>query len=218
MRLLRRSCEWLVLLTVAFVVARIVGAHQSGESMADRERRAIEVLKAIHSAQREAVATIGTRFLWLSELRERSGEGSALARLATQTSPDPKVEVFRVRGYYVALYLVDPVKNDGRAWSRAGAESDHVGKSGFGAFAWPEEYQDGTQWAFYVDHRGSLLGSWNHKATFDGFQAPFPPTANPLKDFHQAERDDANSEWFLFDDVLGEIETPDAQAARSGAK
>lgn len=230
--MLRRSCEWLVLLTVAFVVSRIVGAHHEGQAMADRERRAIEALKAIHSAQRDAVTTIGTRFLWLSELVERggatatppAGEGdrasaaTPLSRLASHPSPDPKVEVFRVRGYFVALFLSDPVKNDGRAWAPSAAESDEVGQAGYGAFAWPEEYQEGSQWAFYLDHRGSLLGSWNHKAQFDGFQAPFPPIANPLKDYNQAKRDDANSEWFLFDDVLGEIETPAAKSARTTQK
>lgn len=215
-RLGRRTCEILVVLTVAFVALRIVGARSDGTAMANRERHATDTLKAIHAAQRDAIALLGTRFLWLSELRERAAPDSPLAKLFVHTAaPDPKVEVFRVRGYLVALFLTDPTRNDGRAWSRAGAESDHAGEAGFGAFAWPEEYAEETQWAFYVDHRGQLLGTWNHKAAFDGFEPPFPPVVNPLKDFNQARRDDGSSEWFLFDEVLGEIETPAAKSARS---
>jgi hypothetical protein len=218
-RIFRFSAEIAMLLAVAFIAFRIYSSTIDGGQMADRERRALEVLRAVHGAQRDAIAAGSPRFLWLSELREKSPAGSPLDRLTVHAAvPSPKVDVFRVRGYLVALFLNDPVREDGRAYATAAAESPEVGATGFGAFAWPEEYHEGTQWAFYVDQRGILLGSWNHKRAFDGFEAPFPSPSNPLKDYLEGKRNGDDSEWFAFDEVLGEIETPAAKAARAPGK
>lgn len=201
-RVLRHSTEIVILLIAAWIGFRIYAADISGKAMADRERRAVEIMRAIHAGEQSAIAGTLGRMAWLSELVEKAPADTVLRKLtAVDAMPVQGVEVFKSRDYYFALYLVDPDLDDTRAFSRAMAKSSEVGKRGYGAFAWPVNYSDGSQWAFAIDHRGRLLGSWNHKATLDGFKAPFPPTANPLKDYNQAVRDSGDSEWFLFDDL-----------------
>jgi hypothetical protein len=217
-RLGRYSTEILVIAILSWIGFRILGAETQGRAMADHERRAFEVIRAIHLAERDAIAAGGPRFLFLSELVQQAGEtasqegkekDSPLRRLVRVPTPTaPQVELYRVRGYLVALFVNDPVRNDGRAWSMGGAESKLPGTMAYGAFAWPETYQEGTQWCFFIDHRGTILGSWNHKALFDGLKPPFPPTANPGKDFREADSQNKTLEWFPFDEFLGDIESP----------
>ncbi len=218
-RLGRYSTEISVLVILTWIGFHILGAETQGRSMADRERRAYDVVRAIHQGEQAAIGTTGTRFLFLSELIEKSPETSPLRRLTrAEDCPNANVEVYRIRGYLVTVFLNDPIRNDGRAWSPKGAESKEPGTTAYGAFAWPENYQEGTQWAFFVDHRGTVLGSWNHKGAFDGYHSPFPPTINPGKDFREADSQSKTSEWFPFDDVLGEIETPAARELKGKKK
>ena len=195
-----RVVEIGVALALTFVIVRIVMPRSDGAEVLAREAAVLETLREVHAAQSAGHAAEST-MRWLPQLVADAARGSRLAALAPVG--DDGVDLFLADGYYVALYVADPGRPDDRAWTSSQASAE-AGAHGYGVFAWPETYGRGTQWAFFVDHRGKLLGSWNHAGLLDGKQEPFPPTAHPLRDYLAAKQDGEDAEWLLFTDV-GEI-------------
>lgn len=192
--------ELLIVGVLVFLGARLVMPFVTGERVAAREREVGEVLRAIHAAEQQAHGGESGRFRWLSELVAAAVPGDPLAALRPLATPAEQVEAFTGMDHVFVLFVGDPGRNDDRAWSPAAA-TDQAGASGYGAFAWPLDAGDDVQWAWYVDHRGKLLGSWNHDQLFDGFEPPFPPAAHPLRDYFQAQREGEDGAWFLFESL-----------------
>ncbi len=184
---------------VGFVVFRIYRPISDGARVIADEHAVLAVLREIHAAETAAKRGPSQSFATLAELVAAAPPGSALAAVVEE--PAPGVDLYRVDGYLVALFLNDPDRNDDRAWKRSEARSPRAGRLGYGCFAWPAVYDSTTQWAFYVDHRGRLLGSWNHAGLYDGRQGQFPPTSNPLGEYFAAKKEGEDAEWFLFESL-----------------
>jgi len=195
-----RLVEVLVAAAILFIAARIAAPRTSGEEVLAREATVLEVLQEIHAAQLAAHED-GTVSRWLPGIVRDAAVGSRLAEVVAV--PNERVDLVEVGEYLVALYLVDPAYADDRAWTE-GAGGAEAGRRGYGAFAWPKRYATDSQWAFFVDHRGKLLGSWNHAGLFDGVNEPFPPNAHPLRDYLSGKQEGEDAEWVLFSDC-GEI-------------
>ncbi|MFG0318926.1 MAG: hypothetical protein ACF8XB_16760 [Planctomycetota bacterium JB042] len=202
-RLRLRVVELLVLVAVGFIVARVALPRSTGARVLAREARVLDTLRAIHEAERDAVAAGGTR--WLSELVTAAPPASPL-RLLERRPPVADVELFERDDYLFALHVLDSGRSDDRAWSE-GMATGTERPPAYAAFAWPLRYGRDAQWAFFIDQRGKLLGSWNHAGLFDGTEEPFPPAAHPLRDHLSAKKEGEDSEWFLFDE-LEEIVPP----------
>ncbi len=195
-RLRLHVVELLVLVAVGFIAARILLPRTAGARVLAREARVLDTLRAIHDAEREAAAAGRTR--WLSELVADAPPASPLRDLVRRP-PVADVELYERDDYLFALHVVDPGRSDDRAWSEAMATSTDA-SAGYAAFAWPARYGRDAQWAFFIDQRGKLLGSWNHAGLLDGTEEPFPPAAHPLRDYLSARKEGEDSEWFLFDE------------------
>jgi hypothetical protein len=198
-RLAQHSVEAAIVLVAFFVIFRIIVPQTRGQQIAEGELQVIRLLRELHKTQVEVAATGGERLLFLDELVRRSDPGSLLREAQSVSAPSaPDVDLLLLDGYYVALNLTDSGRDDDRAWSRSLATSDDVGRQGYSAFAWPAEYGPATQWVYFVDQRGKLIGSWNHNVVFDGLNEPFPPEAHPLRDYLAAEKEGEDAEWFQF--------------------
>lgn len=198
-RLRRHTVEIAMIAVVVFVTLRIYRPLVDGADVVAREHAALGVLREIHAAQIASKAGPSQSFSTLAQLVAAAPRGSALARLVEV--PADGVDLFRVDGYFVALFLNDPDRNDDRAWTESTKQSPRAGRVGYGCFAWPVVYGPETQWVFYLDHRGRLLGSGNYGGLYDGTRGPFPPTANPLGDYFAAKKEGDDAEWFLFDSL-----------------
>lgn len=203
----RHVVEIGVAAAIAVIAWRLADGRAEGLETASWEHQAERTLKAIHRAEQEAKRSEG-RYLLLSEILERAGAAASLGALHLDPAAADGVDLGRVGGYFVAVAIDDPASDDGRAWSQADRATAAAGRASYAAYAWPVEYAERSQWAYFVDRRGFLLGSWNHDALFDGTKEPFPPELNPLKDYLAAERAGKDAEWFVFADPaqLGEIE------------
>ena len=208
-RLRQHSVELAVLVLSIFVIYRILVPLAEGEASFNREQRVVQLLREIHKAQVKVAAEGGERLLWLDELIRQSKPGTLLREAQSSTAPEaPEVDLISLDGYYVALNLTDTGREDDRAWSRSLSVADDVGTEGYSAFGWPVEYGPGYQWVFYIDGRGKLMGSWNHLGEFDGLKEPFPPQAQPLRDYLTAEKDGKDASWFQFKS-MPEVRFPD---------
>ncbi|MBI4882032.1 MAG: hypothetical protein HY812_20585 [Planctomycetes bacterium] len=204
-RLQRHSVPLAGLLVLLLVFMRSCAPQVDGAETVRREQRVLALLQAVHKAELEAAARGAHTLLWLDEICSSAPQDSPLRELDVVETRVPGVDLRAHSGYYLALCLHDPGRNDDRAWSRAMAVSPDVGTRGYSAFAWPAEYGPATQWAFFIDQRGKLLGGWNHRGLFDGQQDPFPPAAHPLRDYLIAKKEGTDAEWFVFaelDEVL----------------
>ncbi len=203
-RLLFRSGEVLLCGAAVFVLISVVASSWKGGTMARREARLVKQMKGIHDAEARAMEQ-GQHFRFLSELPEIGREAlfrdfePAKVPKRDQAPNAPTVELYTAQDYYFAVYLADPAKGDERAWSRANAGDPEVGTKGYGVFAWPRRYREETQWAYFLDHRGRLLGSWNLNQLLDGTNEPFPPTSHPLRDFMTAQKSGDDCPWIEFD-------------------
>ncbi len=197
-RLWRHSVPVAGALVLLLVLVRSCTPQIDGAEAVRREQAALALLQAIHQAQLEAAKSGPQTLLWLDEICAAAPQDSPLRELAVVETRVPGVDLRAHSGYYLALCLHDPGRTDDRAWSRALAASPAAGTRGYSAFAWPEEYGPATQWAFFIDHRGKLLGTWNHRGLFDGQQDPFPPTAQPLRDYLIARKEGTEAQWFVF--------------------
>lgn len=203
-RLRNRVVEILALAVVAFIVVRITMPRYEGRRELAREAHVLDVLRSIHDGETE-VSSDGAPMKWLSELVAAAPPASALRTLAPRPAT-PEVELFESSGYLFALYVVDTGRSDDRAWSKRQSTGESTAR-GYAAFAWPARYGRDGQWAYFIDQRGKLLGSWNHSGLFDGTNPPFPPTAHPLRDYLSARKEGDDSEWMVFSD-LPEIVPP----------
>ncbi len=223
-RILFHTGELILAAAACFMIVSIVSSTSTGAGMAKREDRITRALSKIHDAEIHALEESG-HFKFLSELPELSRE-PIFRDFRVEKAPRksakgdlPPVELYTAQDYYFALYLADPARGDDRAWSReqAGGGAD-VGTKGYGVFAWPRRYREETQWAYYLDHRGKLLGTWNLTQLLDGTNEPFPPIAHPLRDFMNAQKSGDDSEWLEFktDHPLKEITIPGAASQPAG--
>lgn len=202
-----RLVELIALAVLAFIAVRVVEPQTVGREIAEREARVIAVLDAIHTAQRERFSA-QRQYEWLSTLVDAAPRGSLLAELR-QVADNPRADVllYEIDEYYVAVALDDPDTNSGRDFAPTRARASPLGRREYQAFAWPVNYRETSEWAYFVSPRGKLIGSRNANGLFDGTQEPFPPTSHPLQEMMRAQKDGDDGEWVLFKD-LGEILAP----------
>lgn len=202
-----------------FLGYRVIQPRSVAAAVLGKETRVLDLIRAIHSAQGDAIQSADACGRSLGELaRGKRGPalvGGVLDGFDLQSRGD--VEYLRGEGYLIAMYRVytpDAMRDVDRTWTTEPGDLD-AGSAGYGLFAWPEEYSIRSQWAFHVDHRGHLLGGWNHQGLLDGFSDPFPPLVNPLREYQNAVRRGDDGEWFIFDekDPLEEILLPNDESA-----
>lgn len=202
-----RLVETIAIAVLAFIAVRVVEPQSVGRRIAQREAKVLEVLEAIHGAQRASFLA-EQRYEWLSKLVDGAPSGSPLTELRRVADvPRDDVELFEVDDYYVVVALDDPDTNSGRDFAPTRARASPLGRREYQAFAWPVSYQETSEWAYFVSPRGMLIGSRNANGLFDGTQEPFPPTSHPLQEMMRALKDGDDGEWVLFKDV-GEILAP----------
>lgn len=198
---MRHSMVWLLMAGLAaFLAWRIAQPGRIASRVRASERAALVALRTIHRAQVDAYAEAGA-CLPLARVFDRHREELAGFSLETVEG----VDLLRGHRYLIALWIsapADSAQDSDRIWNAKAPVG--AGMRGYGAYAWPEKYGRESQWAFFVDHRGRLLGGWNHNGLLDGTSAPFPPTVNPLYEYNLAVRRGEDGEWFLFED-LGEV-------------
>lgn len=202
-----RLIELIAIGVLAFIAVRVVEPQTVGRRIAEREAKVVAVLEAIHAAQGERFAA-ERRYEWLSNLVDAAPAESPLSRLrlvADHSRDD--VILYEIDEYYVAVALDDPDTNSGRDFAPTRARSSPLGRREYQAFAWPADYGETSEWAYFVSPRGKLIGTRNASGLFDGMQEPFPPTSHPLQEMLRAQKDGDDSEWVLFKD-LGEILAP----------
>lgn len=202
--LLRRNCIWIMIAALAvFLGYRVIHPRHVAAEVIAHEQRVVRLLRAIHNAQLVAYQseTGGARSLG-DLVQGRGGDPlppDDLRGFALETQRG--VELLRGEGYLIALYrayLPDSARKNDRTWASTPGDA-FAGAAGYGAYAWPEEYSADSQWAFHVDHRGQLLGGWNHSGLLNGLSDPFPPAVNPLREYQTAVRSGDTGEWVLFD-------------------
>lgn len=212
---LRGQTVWLLIaLVAAFLVYRVVQPSRVAATVLAHESRVLAVLRAIHDAQKAALAPEGgarARSLRDIALADTSGvfDGFVLRR-------EGDVDLLQGDGYLVALaqsYPPEASRPAERTWTSQGADPD-AGSTGYAAYAWPASYSIECQWAWFIDHRGRLLGGWNHQGRLDGTEPPFPPAVNPLRELNNAAREGEDGDWFVFED-RGEIVLPAPELAAS---
>lgn len=202
-----RLVESIAIVVLAFIAVRVVEPQSVGRRIAQREATVIETLGAIHDAQRASFLD-GRRYEWLSKMVDRAPRESPLSRLRRVSDvPRDDVELFEVDDYYVVVALDDPDTNSGRDFAPTRAHASPLGRREYQAFAWPVDYAETSEWAFFVSPRGMLIGTRNANGLFDGTQEPFPPSSHPLQEMMRALKDGDDGEWVLFKD-LGEILAP----------
>lgn len=207
---LRRNSVQLAMVVLAvFVIFRLINPALAGNRVAERERLVLRIMEEIHRSQVEQAKSGAPGLSNLLQLRESAAAGSLLKTdSAIAESPDRAVEVLAVDGYLFALGLADPDNPAGRSWSYLESGSEKAGRDGYSLFVWPARYGEESQWVFYIDHRGKLLGSWNHSGLLDGYSRSFPPAVHPLRDYLAAKKEDKDAEWFLFK-ALNEVAFPE---------
>ncbi|MBK6940112.1 MAG: hypothetical protein IPH13_07870 [Planctomycetes bacterium] len=202
-----RLVESIAICVLAFIAVRVVEPQSVGRRIAQREAKVIDVLETIHAAQRATFAA-DQRYEWLSKLVDRAPQDSALATLRRVSDvPRDDVELFEVDDYYVVVALDDPDTNSGRDFAPTRAHAAPLGRREYQAFAWPVDYAETSEWAFFVSPRGMLIGTRNANGLFDGTQEPFPPNSHPLQEMMRALKEGDDGEWVMFKD-LGEILAP----------
>lgn len=199
-----RLVELIAIVVLAFIAVRVVEPQTVGRRIAQREATVLGVLEAIHAAQREQFLA-KQRYEWLAQLVAKAPADSVLSRLQPVTdNPRDDVQLFTIDAYYVAVALDDPDTNSGRDFAPTRARSSALGTREYQAFAWPAEYGETSEWAYFVSPRGKLVGSRNPAGLFDGTSDPYPPSAHPLQEIMRAQKDGEDCEWVQFKD-LGEI-------------
>lgn len=215
----KRYSVWILILAVgAFLGYRVIQPRTVAAAVLGKETRVLDLIRAIHSAQGDAIRSPDACARSLGEL-SRGDRGPALIGGVLDgfdLQSREGVEYLRGEGYLIAMYRVytpDAMRDVDRTWSTE-ALDEEAGAAGYGLFAWPEEYSIRSQWAFHVDHRGHLLGGWNHQGLLNGFSDPFPPLVNPLREYQNAVRRGDDGEWFIFDEKnpLDEIVLPNGES------
>lgn len=202
----RHSVWILIALATAFIGVRISRPEARAAATLQRETEVRAAMAALHDSQLAHFAAGDPhRCSSLAEVVAASPPESPLRHF--KLGEYAGADVLEGHGYYLTMYLVDAGRDDDRAWSRRQASAD-AGQRGYGLFAWPMHYSSETQWAFFVDHRGWLLGTWNFEGRFGGLADPFPPPEHPLREYQDSLKSGAEPEWFLFRSDLGEIQVP----------